>query len=210
MNFKLILLIYFITTFCFICSADVQLSWNPSTDTFATGYKIYWGTTSHSYLTAIDVGKVTNTIINTDSFVLTGVYYFAATTYAPADDGTTNLSESNFSNEVIWTNTPLNITYVGVRVDYGVSLTSISSQQIMVMAVTNEPNYFYSESLIITNNPFIGIGITDGNSYIYLGTTIQYGGSLMTLTNETFPLMTFTNPPAYYYRSSLIITNNPF
>jgi hypothetical protein len=177
--------------------------WNSSPDVEVTGYKIFWGTTSRVYSNVVDVGNVTNAVISNTNFVLNGVYYFAAAAYD------TN-AKSDFSNEVMWTNTPLNITYIGVRVDYGVSLTSINSQQVMVMSVTNQPDYFYNESLIITNNPFVGIRPVDTNNYIYLGTTIQYGGSLTTLTNGTFPLITFTNPPSYYYRSSLILTNNPF
>ena len=204
MNLKLISLVCFITTFLFVFMASgVGLMWNPSPDVEVTGYKIYWGTSSHNYSNALDVGNVTNVVISNTNFILNGVYYFAATAY---DTNT----ESDFSNEVMWTNTPLNITYVGVRVDYGVSLTSINSQQVMVMSVTNQPGYFYNESLIITNNPFVGVRPSDGNNYIYIGTTIQYGGGLTTLTNGTFPLITFTNPPAYYYRSSLILTNNPF
>ena len=184
-------------------ASGVGLMWIPSPDAGVAGYKIYWDTVSRNYSNVVDVGNVTNAVISNTNFVLNGVYYFAATAYD------TN-NESDFSNEAIWTNTPLNITYVGVRVDYGVSLTSINSQQVMVMSVTNQPGYFYNESLIITNNPFVGIRPVDTNNYIYLGTTIQYGGSLTTLTNGTFPLITFTNPPAYYYRSSLILTNNPF
>ena len=207
MNIKLISLVCFITTFLFVSMAGgVQLFWTYSPDVTVTGYKIYWGTNTRSYYKMVDVGNVTNTIIDNTNFTVNVPYYFAATAYD------TN-SESDFSNEAIWTNVPtvpLNITYVGVRVDYGVSLTSINSQQVMVMAVTNQPGYFYNESLIITNNPFVGIRPVDTNSYIYLGTTIQYGGSITTLTNGTFPLITFTNPPAYYYRSSLILTNNPF
>ncbi len=207
MNFKLISLVCFITTFLFIFTASsVQLAWDPSPDSTVTGYKIYWGGATHSYSNVVDVGNVTNVLISNTNFIPNNVYYFAATAY---DTNT----ESDFSNEAIWTYVPiipLNIIYVGVRVDYGVSLTSINSKQVMVMAVTNQPGYFYNESLIITNNPFVGIRPSDGNNYIYLGTTIQYGGSLTTLTNATFPLITFTNPPAYYYRSVLILTNNPF
>jgi len=64
--------------------------WNPVTG--ATGYKLYYGTTSGSYSTIISVGNFTLASI---SDLLPGVtYYFAAT----AVDGSGN--ETNYSNQV--------------------------------------------------------------------------------------------------------------
>jgi len=208
MNFKLKFFICVITTFLFACSA-VEVSWSPSPTPTVTGYKIYWGTNSDRYDYNIDVGNVTNTTLINSNYIVNVPYYFSSKAYDTNQD-------SAFSPQVIWTNLltipnePLNITYVGVKVDYGVSIVSINSKQVMVMSVTNQPGYFYNQSLIITNNPFVGTRPRDDNSYIYIGTTIQYGKSLITLKSETFPLITFTNPPGYYYRSSLILTNNPF
>ena len=77
----------------------VTLSWDaPTTNADGTpltdlaGYKIYYGTSSHAYSTAIDVGNVTKHMVsNLENGV---VYYFAVTAYD------TSGNESNFSNEV--------------------------------------------------------------------------------------------------------------
>ena len=206
MNLKLIVSIVFITILISIFSTNgVPLYWIPSPDVGISGYKIYWGTNSRAYNVYLDVGNVTNTTIDDTNFIIGKPYYFTATSYILL-----SRSESPFGDEVIWTNIPPNITYVGVKVDYGTILMSITSKQIMVMSVTNHTDYFYNSSLIITNNPFVGMKPTDTNNYTYLGTKIQFGSSLMSLTTKIFPLITFTNPPTYYYRSSLILTNKPF
>ena len=215
MNFKLISSIFFITTFLFVFQSfgDVFVSWNPvPANLGVTDYKIYFGGESRVYTNETDVNvNFTNLVIGGTNFVVGKTYYFAATSY----NSILNM-ESDFSDEVICTyvstNNPTstNVTYIGVKFDYGVDLTSINSKQILVMSVTNDPGNFYNESLIITNKPFIGIRPVDTNQYVYFGTIIQYGTSLTTLNTSVFPLLTFTNPPQYYYRSSLIITNNPF
>ena len=74
-----------------LAQSMVALTWNPSTDTEVTGYKIYSGTVSHHYTNVVTVGNVTNATI---SRLFKGVtYYFAATTYDDAGN------ESEFSNE---------------------------------------------------------------------------------------------------------------
>jgi hypothetical protein len=207
MKLKLTSVVFFMTMILFSFEAKgIQFAWNPSSSIYATGYKIYYGAASGLYTNSINVGNVTNASIANTNFINNTTYYFAATAYD------TNGLESTYSNEVIWTNTviPQNITYVGVRIDYGINLTSLSSQQVMVMSVTNQPNYFYNESLIITNHPFVGTRPVNTNNYVYLGTSIQYGSNLTTLNSAVFPLISFTNPPAYYYRSALVLTNNAF
>ncbi len=67
----------------------VTLAWDPSDG--ATGYKIYWGTSSRTYEHVIDVGKV---LIYTVGLPEGSTYYFAATAY----DGTS--IESDYSDEV--------------------------------------------------------------------------------------------------------------
>lgn len=206
MNFKLKTFFYVLVTFLCLNVLGVGVSWNPSlSSTNVTGYKIYYGTASRNYNTIIDVGNNTNGIINNSNLSPNKVYYVAVTAY-------NSTNEADFSDEAIWTNnvSTLNVTFIGVQIDYGLNLTSLTSKQIMVMTVTNQPGYFYNENLIITNNPFIGTKPVDGNNYVYIGTLMSYGASLTNLNSSRFPLITFTNPPAYFYRSSLIITNNPF
>jgi fibronectin type 3 domain-containing protein len=71
--------------------ADVRLSWNANSEPDLAGYKVYYGTSSRTYATSVNVSAVT-------TYTLTGLtggtYYFAVTAY----DTTGN--ESGFSNEV--------------------------------------------------------------------------------------------------------------
>lgn len=230
MKFRLSLttiLIFFITTF-FSSASNVGVSWNASCNTNVTGYKVYFGA-STTLLTPSVNGTTTdcngNTLtnltypINFTNYVNVGnvtsatisnlqkgyYYYFAATSYDVSGN------ESGFSSEVVYDLTDTNkYTYVGVKVDYGTSLTTLSSQSVMVLTITNDPGYFYSESLILTNNPFIGTNPNDGNRHVYVGTLIKYGQNLTSLNYYTSPVFTLTNPPSNYYRSSLILTNHAF
>lgn len=73
-------------------AADASLSWDANTEADLAGYKVYYGTSSRSYGTPIDVNNQT-------TFTVTGLsegqtYYFAVTAY-----NNTNV-ESAFSAEV--------------------------------------------------------------------------------------------------------------
>src|SRR3989454_10789310 len=73
-------------------AAQVTLAWDANTDPDLAGYKLYYGLSSGSYQSSVDVGNVT-------SYTLPGlldgrIYYFAATAY------NVSLAESGFSNEV--------------------------------------------------------------------------------------------------------------
>jgi len=205
MNIKLISLICFITTFLFAKSSfGVEVSWDASISPNVSGYKIFYGINSKEYTTVLDVGNVTNYIINDTNFISKTPYYFSVKTYDSIGD------ESDFSDEYTWTNIPLSITYVGIKLDYGTNIFSLSSQRIMVMSFTNQSGNFYNQSLVITNNPFTGIRPIDTNKYVYIGTIIHYGTNIFSLNSLRTGILTFTNPPTYYYRSSLVLTNNPF
>jgi hypothetical protein len=73
---------------------NVSLAWEPSWDTDVVGYKIYYGTTSHSYSQWVDAGNATNATIALTNYDTT--YYFAATTYDASG------AESAFSNETTY------------------------------------------------------------------------------------------------------------
>ena len=59
---------------CF--AADVTLAWDANTAPQLAGYKVYIGTTSGSYSTSIDVGKVTTYTV---TGLANGTYNFAVT-----------------------------------------------------------------------------------------------------------------------------------
>jgi hypothetical protein len=75
-------------------AAQVTLAWDANTDPAVAGYKLYHGTASRTYVTPVDVGKVTQ-------YTLTGIEegrtsYFAVTAYD------SNGNESAFSEELAW------------------------------------------------------------------------------------------------------------
>lgn len=92
-----LILIFMAFTFIFFSgpsfAAQIKLAWDPNTEPYLTGYKIYWGGTSQSYGSPIDIGNVTQ-------YTLTGLtagstYFVAITAYGLPE------SESGFSNEVM-------------------------------------------------------------------------------------------------------------
>ena len=115
MEKRIFLFIYLLTTIVICLNASsafagtATLSWNaPTTNADGTpltdlaGYKVYYGTSSHTYSQNIDVGNVTTYTVNNLTDGLT--YYFAVTAY---DTGS---NESAYSNEVSKTITPQQYT----------------------------------------------------------------------------------------------------
>ncbi len=75
--------------------ANVGLQWDASTDPNVSAYKIYFGKTSRSYGSPVDVGSTTGCTIS--GLEDGATYYFAATAIDTAGD------ESGYSNEAIHT-----------------------------------------------------------------------------------------------------------
>ena len=230
-------LVIFLFVFSFILSsngASVSLSWDYSCDFNVTGYKIYYGSSTNalpaqngglvSYNCPSNIISYTNIVYgtdfknvvdagNTNIVVITNLtpglyYYFAATSYDSQG------SESDFSSQAMYyvtdvTNT-IKYTYLGMKIDYGTNIFNLNSKSVMMTQKDSSIPYFYRSSLLITNRPIIGTRPNDGNSYVYLGGVLQYGTNLFQLTTESYDLMTLTNPPSYFYRGSLIITNRAF
>jgi Fibronectin type III domain len=76
-------------------AASVSMQWNPSSDTNATGYNIYYGTSSGEYTNEVSVGNVSGATVS--NLTCGATYYFAATAVDSAGD------ESGFSNEATFT-----------------------------------------------------------------------------------------------------------
>ena len=72
--------------------ANVSLEWSPSRDPRVDGYKVYYGTASSNYTSAVDAGR--NSSATVSGLTPGTVYYFAVAAY----DGKAHLS--GFSNEV--------------------------------------------------------------------------------------------------------------
>lgn len=71
---------------------DISLEWQPSPSSNVTGYFIYWGTNSGTYLWRTNVENKLQTVI--PDLKSATKYYFSATAYEA------DLWESEFSNEV--------------------------------------------------------------------------------------------------------------
>ena len=74
-------------------SQGVTLTWNPSPDTNAVGYKIYYGSVSGIYTNTLTVGSATTVTVS--GLVDGGTYYFSATALSVSG------AESAFSNEAM-------------------------------------------------------------------------------------------------------------
>lgn len=78
-----------------LAADSVILVWDPNTEPFLGGYRVYYGTQSRFYgFDVRDVGL--STTCRVDTLSPGRVYYFAATAYS------TNGLESDFSEEVSW------------------------------------------------------------------------------------------------------------
>src|SRR4030095_12773574 len=72
-------------------ASDVLVKRDPSSAVAWAGYKLYYGTSSRSYGTSVNVGNQTSYTV---TGLGTGTYYFAVTAY----NATT--AESGYSNEI--------------------------------------------------------------------------------------------------------------
>ena len=95
-SFLLIFLFIFLPV-SFASAETASLSWDPPTTntdgtplTDLSGYKVYYGTSSGNYSSAIDAGNVTSYVV---SGLSSNTYYFAVTAYD------TSGNESSYSNE---------------------------------------------------------------------------------------------------------------
>jgi hypothetical protein len=75
--------------------AEVNLQWDPNSETNIAGYRIHYGTASGNYIHHQDVGKQSTCTVT--ELIPGTTYYFAATAY------NTSGLESDYSNEVMYT-----------------------------------------------------------------------------------------------------------
>ncbi len=104
--FRLFFLIYLLMMATLFCGpahgAQITLTWDPSSDSTITGYRVYWGTQTNQYALLADVGNSTRSTLSDLQAGTT--YYFAATAYNAKG------AESPYSNEVSYT-VPTGCTY---------------------------------------------------------------------------------------------------
>ena len=111
---------------------SVTLGWDPNGDPVVVGYKIYYGTASHSYTNVVLVGNTNNGTIT--GLVAGTSYYFAATSYNGAG------AESTFSDEVSYT-VPAPPAQLSAAVSSGgqfsFTISGTTGQMYVVQASTN-------------------------------------------------------------------------
>jgi hypothetical protein len=73
-------------------AAGIKLAWDPNTESDVVGYKVYFGTSSRSYGSPIDIRSVTVYLL--ENLTMGQVYYIAVTAYDSSG------YESGYSNEV--------------------------------------------------------------------------------------------------------------
>ena len=74
-------------------TCNIRLLWDANSEPDVSGYRIYYGISSRTYDTIIDVGNVTSYIVQ-DQLLYGVMYYFAVTAYTEAG------LESDYSIEV--------------------------------------------------------------------------------------------------------------
>jgi hypothetical protein len=70
----------------------LQITWNGNTENDLSGYRLYYGTSSHRYTSVLNVGDITS--VTVDGFLEGTTYYVAVTAYDYAGN------ESGFSDEI--------------------------------------------------------------------------------------------------------------
>lgn len=149
-------------------AGSVSLAWNASTNSGIAGYNVYYGTTSHGYVSEVSAG---NNLAAMVSGLPTGyTYYFAVT----AVDAFGN--ESDFSNEISYSiaavNQPPTISAIANQTTY-------TGQPITLSFTINDPDTGPNNLLLSAISSNSGL-VPNGN--------IVFGGSKANRTVTITPL----------------------
>ncbi len=146
----LIALVLFIFSFCNIgYSASATLSWNPNSEEDLGGYKVYYGKSSRSYDTSVNVGNVLSWTI--DTLIPGEHYFFAATAY---DNNTPVPNESGYSNEVDY-EVPLPDTMSPILVLLGPDVITVEKGSVYTepgATATDNVDGDLTDSIVITDD----------------------------------------------------------
>ncbi|HUK56126.1 MAG TPA: fibronectin type III domain-containing protein [Nitrospiria bacterium] len=204
-----VLMMLFFQSISSAMAGDAALTWDPSTQTGLSGYKVYYGTASHSYSTSIDAGNQTSYTV---TGLGTGTYYFAVTAYDTAG------LESSYSNEASKTfadTTPPVISAIAAG--------SISSSGAGIAWTTNEPSdtqvqygtttaYGSSTALngaLVTSHAQSLTGLQASTLYHYRVLSRDAAGNLATSGDNSFTTSAApdTTPPVISGITTSNITN---
>lgn len=183
-----------------VFSGVATLSWNPNTEPDLAGYKVYYGTTSRSYTTSIDVGNQTTYTVTGLGF---GTYYFAVTAYDISGN------ESGYSNEASKTFSDQNLSVIltVTRADTGSGTVTSSPAGISCGSDCTEP-YPHGTGVTLTATP------ASGSTFTGWGGDADCSDGVVTLDASKTCTATFTLLPQNVALSVSVIgsgtvTSNP-
>ncbi len=166
--------------------AQVTLAWDASTDPDIAGYKVYYGNSSGSHQTVIDVGNTTTyTILN----LLDGtIYYFAATGY------NTSGIESGYSNEVVYNPSVCTYSISPATQSFdssgGPGTVSVTASSACIWtAVSNASWITISSNSSVTGNGTVNYSVSADS-----GTTSRTG--TLTIAGKTFTVIQSGSSPS--------------
>ena len=204
-----IIFLFFINHSSLLVAGDAILTWDANTDAVA-GYKVYYGTVSHTYGTPIDVGNQT-------TYTVTGLtpatYYFAVTAYNSAR------TESGFSNEVSKTITAIDTTPPVIS---GAAASPVTQSGATISWTTDEASdtqvdygtttsYGSSTTLntsLVTSHSVALSSLTTSTLYHYRVRSRDGAGNLATSVDYTFTTAADTTPPVISAVSASSITQS--
>jgi hypothetical protein len=151
--FILVLLLFSSILSDTVSAADVTLAWDANTDASVTGYKLYYGNSTRSYGTPINVGKVTQ-------YKITGIsntnLFWAVTAYSA-------IAESAYSVELPTFTLIPSITGSGtITPSVPIVVSNITPQTFIMTPSTG----YYLSGLKID-----GITVTPVNTYTFTNPT---------------------------------------
>jgi hypothetical protein len=168
-------------------AAQIGLAWDAETG--AVGYKIYYGTASDVYTTAVDVGNVTSySLTLTDGHT----YYLSATAYDAVH------VESNYSNEISY-------TAASTVCSYTLSPTSVSLSAAGgsgTIAVTTQSGCSWSASTGVSWATITSGAIGTGSKTVSYTVTANTGAPRTAATTIAGNPFTFTQSGTSSYTIS--------
>ncbi|MGB7621818.1 MAG: fibronectin type III domain-containing protein [Terriglobia bacterium] len=204
-----IIILFFISPSVLLVAGDAILTWNPNTDAVA-GYKVYYGTVSHTYGSPIDVGNQTTYTV---TGLPTGTYYFAVTAYNSSQN------ESGFSNEVSKTITVVDTTPPTISATTASSITQTgatitwttneaSDTQVDYGTTTSYGSSTTLSSSLVTAHSAAVSGLAASTLYHYRVKSRDAAGNLATSGDFTFTTAADTTAPTISSVSASSITQS--
>ena len=178
------LYIIFLTAFLYLSlplsnihSAQVTLAWDANTSSGIAGYKVYYGTSSGSYPSVIDVGNnTTYTVLNLQNGT---TYYFAVTDYDISGN------ESGYSNQVSYS-VPADCTYSISPTSQSMGSSGGTGAVSVTAASGCSWNALSNASWIIVTSDSRGTGNGTVNYSVSANSSSTSQTGIMTIAGQTF------------------------